>query len=78
MNRTEYREARRMVRENGLYALKWMNAEEQSVAHAIYWPPEDPLAVRADLFRVMGWGIHLAKSIARDIAECRPLARVPF
>ncbi|RQZ31776.1 hypothetical protein DIE14_02400 [Burkholderia sp. Bp9017] len=67
-----------MVRENGLYALKWMNAEEQYVAHAIYCPPEDPLAVRVDLFRVMGWSAHLAASIARDIAESRPLARIPF
>ncbi|AOI46387.1 hypothetical protein WI23_11695 [Burkholderia oklahomensis C6786] len=67
-----------MVRENGLYALKWMNAEEQNVARAIYCPPEDPLAVRVHLFRVMGWSAHLAASIARDIAECIPLARIPF
>ncbi|UEC03937.1 hypothetical protein [Burkholderia vietnamiensis] len=78
MNRAEYHEIRRMVRQEGLYALKWMSAEEQNVAHAIYCPPEDPLEVRAHLFRVMGWGIRLSTSIARDIAEGRPLARIPF
>ncbi|MBR8085687.1 hypothetical protein KDX23_23395 [Burkholderia vietnamiensis] len=78
MNRTEYRETRRMVRENGLYALKWMSAEEQNVAHAIFCPPEDPLEVRVHLFVVMGWSAHLAASIARDIADARPLARIPF
>ncbi len=72
MTRTEYRKARRMCRDNGRYALKWLRAEEAKTMQAVmFTKPADLLTERADCYTTMGWGIHLAKSIARHHAAVR-------
>lgn len=51
MNRTEYRQARRLIRDNGRYALRWMNAEAFAVMDALQTEQNsiDRLAERADI-----------------------------
>jgi hypothetical protein len=66
MNRTEYRQARRLVRENGRYALRWLPADQAAAMNALLAKTDDLIAERADCYATMGWGIHLAKSLARD------------
>ncbi|WP_176000198.1 hypothetical protein [Burkholderia vietnamiensis] len=68
MNKNQYRIARRMIRENGRYALQWMRKDIGQEMARIIEIRKDDLADREELFRDMGWGIHLSKSIARDIA----------
>ena len=49
MNRTDYRNARALIRANGAYALRWMSAPHAAAMRqllAIADTP-DPLAVRA-------------------------------
>lgn len=72
MNRTEYRRARRMCRDNGRYALRWLPKDHAQVMDAVmYSKPCDLITERADCYSTMGWGIHLAKSLARDGAAQR-------
>ena len=66
MNRTQYRQARRLVRDNGRFALRWLPADQAAAISAIIAKPNDLIAERADCYATMGWGIHLAKSLARD------------
>lgn len=66
MNRTQYRAARRLVRDNGRFALRWLPADQAAAMSAIIAKPCDLLTERADCYSTMGWGIHLAKSLARD------------
>lgn len=69
MTKTQYRIARRMIRENGRYALQWMRKDIGQEMARIIEIRKDDLADREELFRDMGWGLHLSKSIARDIAS---------
>ena len=71
MNRTEYREARRLVRDNGRFALRWLPADQAAAMNALLAKTDDLIAERADCYATMGWGIHLAKSIARHHAAIR-------
>lgn len=72
MTRNQYRQARRMCRDNGRFALRWMKPEDSKVmAEVMFSKPIDLLAERQDCYRSMGWGIHLAKSIARHNAAIR-------
>ena len=51
MNRNEYRKARQLIRENGYYALRWMNqraAETMTTLRDIN-NQSDPLAERASI-----------------------------
>lgn len=66
MNRTQYRTARRLVRDNGRFALRWLPADQAAAMSAIIAKPNDLITERADCYATMGWGIHLAKSLARD------------
>lgn len=66
MNRTQYRQARRLVRNNGRFALRWLPADQAAAMNAVLAKPNDLLTERADCYATMGWGIHLAKSLARD------------
>lgn len=66
MNRTQYRQARRLVRDNGRFALRWLPADQAAAMSAIIAKPNDLITERADCYATMGWGIHLAKSLARD------------
>lgn len=50
MNRTQYNEARRLVRQNGKAAIKWMEAEAAKVMDVLLFGQEDDwLAERADI-----------------------------
>ncbi|HHV7525708.1 TPA: hypothetical protein ACUNF5_007289 [Burkholderia orbicola] len=71
MTKNEYRNARRTIRDNGRYALRWMDVGTRDVMDRLTRKSVDPLVERADLFDSMGWGIQLAKSIARGIASQR-------
>lgn len=65
MTRTQYRQARRLCRQNGRYALRWLPTDQARIMEAVmYSKPTDPIAERADCYQTMGWGIHLAKSLA--------------
>lgn len=72
MTKTEYRKARRLCRDNGRYALRWLNETGAVVMQKVmFTKPADLLAEREWCYRHMGWGIHLAKSIARQHAAIR-------
>jgi hypothetical protein len=72
MNRAEYRNARRICRDNGQYALRWFSAHDARILQAsMFTKTADLLAERQDCYETMGWGIHLAKSIARHHAAVR-------
>lgn len=51
MTRTEYRKARRLIRDNGRYALRWMRADVFAVMDTLLAIQDsaDRLAVRADI-----------------------------
>ena len=48
--RTEYRKARRLIRDNGRYALRWMESKTAAVMDVLLWGQQkDRLAERADI-----------------------------
>ena len=50
MNRTQYRQARRMCRDNGRHALRWMPAQHAEIMDAVMFDyQKDWLAERADI-----------------------------
>ena len=52
MNRTQYRQARRLIRDNGRYALKWLNAQaREAFGHLLFniQDSKDLLAERQDI-----------------------------
>ena len=49
MNRTQYRQARRLVRDNGRFALRWLPADQAAVMEAVTAKTNDLLAERADI-----------------------------
>ena len=49
MNRTQYRQARRMLRDNGRFALKWLDTKGREVMDALMGAERDKLAERADI-----------------------------
>ena len=49
MTKTEYRKARRLVRDNGRYALRWLNETGRAVFEQLMDAPMDRLAERADI-----------------------------
>lgn len=52
MNRQEYRAARRLIRDNGAYALRWLKGHIQRAMDVlIYGQQDDRLATRADVVR---------------------------
>lgn len=47
MNRTQYRQARRMARDNGRHALRWIPANQREQAEVLFFDhTEDPLQSR--------------------------------
>ncbi|WP_230946680.1 hypothetical protein [Burkholderia cepacia] len=75
MTKNEYRTARRAIRDNGRYALRWMEGDARNAMDRLTQKTVDPLVERANLFDSMGWGITLAKSIARGIASQRAFGK---
>jgi tRNA-dihydrouridine synthase len=50
ITRTEYRKARRLIRDNGRYALRWMTEKTAAVMDVLLWGQQiDQLAERADI-----------------------------
>ena len=50
ITRTEYRNARRLIRDNGRYALRWMESKTAAVMDVLLWGQQkDRLAERADI-----------------------------
>lgn len=66
MNRTQYRQARRLIRDNGRFALNWLPADQAAAMNALLAKPDDLIAERADCYETMGWCLQLSKSLARD------------
>ena len=54
MNRQQYAEARRLLRENGAYAFRWLQADVCRVMTRLKCAESDPLATRAWLLRDFG------------------------
>lgn len=51
MNRTQYRTARRMLRDNGYYSLRWMSEQARSTFEQLRHQRDDPYAEIAFFFR---------------------------
>lgn len=52
MNRQEYRAARRLIRDNGAFALRWLKGHvNRAMDRLIYGQTDDRLAARADIVR---------------------------
>lgn len=49
MNKAEYKTARRLIRDNGNYALCWLSKEKADVMIALITQPCDPLVYRANI-----------------------------
>lgn len=50
MNRTQYKTARRVIRDNGRFALKWLNKEAAQIFDFLFFSQKgDALAERADI-----------------------------
>lgn len=41
MNRNQYNEARKLVRENGAFAYRWMSPQDAHVMHSLVSMPDD-------------------------------------
>lgn len=76
MNRAEYRTARRKCRDEGRRALQLLPPQHAQTLHVVMFAEHaDLLAERQYLYETMGWGIHLAKSIARHHAAIRSVGQ---
>lgn len=51
MNRTEYRAARSLIRANGKYALRWMEADAAQALSRLMTQADDYLRFRSEMFR---------------------------
>lgn len=52
MNRQEYRAARRLIRDNGAYALRWLKGHvNRAMDRLVHGQADDRLAARADIVR---------------------------
>lgn len=68
MNRTEYRQARRLCRDNGRYALRWLPKDHADIMGTVMFDHQkDHLAERADI-------IAYCK---REGIECNPRHTAP-
>uniref|UniRef100_A0AB39C2R9 Terminase large subunit n=1 Tax=Salmonella phage PMBT19 TaxID=3229743 RepID=A0AB39C2R9_9CAUD len=47
MNKGQYRAARRLIRENGIYALRWMDDDTAPIMDVLASQPDDQLETRA-------------------------------
>lgn len=66
MTRTQYRQARRLIRDNGRFALNWLPADQAAAMNALLAKTDDLIAERADCYATIGWCLQLSKSLARD------------
>ncbi|EJW5439335.1 hypothetical protein OCH71_004427 [Salmonella enterica] len=47
MNKSQYRAARRLIRENGIYALRWMDDDTAPIMDVLASQQDDQLETRA-------------------------------
>ncbi|WP_373445565.1 hypothetical protein [Salmonella enterica] len=47
MNKSQYRAARRLIRDNGIYALRWMDDDTAPIMDVLASQPDDQLETRA-------------------------------
>ncbi|OFS33870.1 hypothetical protein HMPREF3069_27675 [Achromobacter xylosoxidans] len=69
MTKSEYLKARRLIRDNGRYALHWLDAHAAATMRSLIAQKkaDDLLADRAQVIGNMGWGLMLAKYWARRV-----------
>lgn len=69
MTKTEYLKARRLICDNGRYALRWLDARTAATMRYLIeqCEAEDLLVDRAQVIGNMGWGLMLAKSGAQRV-----------
>lgn len=67
MNRTQYRQARRLIRDNGAYALRWLAPAQANVWRVLLAQRDDRLAEEEFFFRAMNGSpaVKLAGRYAR-------------
>lgn len=53
MTKSEYRKARRLVRDNGWYALNWLTGSVLQAFQRLRWQHIDDLADKADFLSYM-------------------------
>lgn len=63
MTKSEYLKARCLIRDNGRYALRWLDAPAAATMQYLLeqQKADDLLADRAQVIGNMGWGLMLAK-----------------
>lgn len=49
MNKQQYQKSRKLIRENGLYALRWMNHESRNIMKRLSSQQNDKLQERNEL-----------------------------
>jgi len=54
MSKQEYRKARRLIRENGYYALRWIRMSQASVMLKLKLQKADPLQEKIEDKRILG------------------------
>lgn len=58
MNKAEYKTARRLIRENGRYALSWLSIDDAENMALLLDQPNDPLAYRVNIIEdSVRWGM---------------------
>ncbi|ANY18481.1 hypothetical protein [Bordetella pseudohinzii] len=75
MTKSEYLKARRLIRDNGRYALRWLDAPAAATMQYLLeqQKTDDLLADRAQVIGNMGWGLMLAKYWARRVRAAHDL-----
>ena len=55
MNRTQYRQARRLIRDNGRYALKWLDAKAREAFDHLLFNIQDSKELLAERQDIVAW-----------------------
>jgi len=55
MTRTQYRQARRLIRDNGRYALNWFDAETRAAFDHLLFNIQDSTDQLAERAQIVGW-----------------------
>lgn len=58
MTRIEYRAARRLIRDNGTHALRWMTPDTRAAFERLIGQPDDPYAEILFFYRGHEMSIH--------------------
>ncbi len=55
MNRTQYRQARRLIRDNGRYALNWFDASTREIFDHLLFNIQDSKDLLAERADIVAW-----------------------